>query len=238
MQTHPKTSISASMSLNAILFLLPLRAQDYRSHQPGESTHQYRTQGGNLRNSEQTLPSAPHKLRQRKKSPRQDTLPEFSASPLPLPTGGIWKHPAAIPRPLASSRKAQCDNKVHHKAQTSTSAGSNPQKRVPKSTQTRQHFQEHPATEWATLALPLASSLSPAQLLWLSTRHPSSAGWGTAPSQVHPPPRASNLTLRRGESLPPALGSPAARGVQRWRARTSSVIISAERLLLWIVYIL
>lgn len=132
MQMHPKTSISASMSLNAILFLLPLRAQDYRSHQPGESTHQYRTQGGNLRNSEQTLPSAPHKLRQRKKSPRQDTLPEFSASPLPLPTGGIWKHPAAIPRPLASSRKAQCDSKVHHKAQTSTSAGSNPKSEFPK----------------------------------------------------------------------------------------------------------
>lgn len=176
-------------------------------------------------------------------------LPEFSASLLPLLTQPIWGATSSHTKTF-SIESQNTDVTTRYASSTRSSAESNLQSlarlrrkehRTPK-----QHFQEH-LTEHLETLTPCPSHPPPAP-----ARHQS--GWAHAtlpgvgslfptstwkiPSQVVPAHAFPYPEERAGRLPPRAPRSGCVQGAQWWRAGNSSVIISAERLLPWIVYIL
>lgn len=215
-------------------------------------------EGGNFRYSDWSLPSTPPPPAEAKKKShyQQDMLPEFSASTLPLLTKPIWGA-TSIHTKTFSIESQNADVTARYANSTRTSAEPNLQslarlrrKKPPNPKATSPRALGNKPSLFAPHILlqpPLGSRATE-----LSPRHPprgwepaSPAALGKFPGKLSRRAAGSpgaRLCLPWGEGRQagclPRSASAGVRGAQRWRAGNSSVIISAERLLLWTVYIL
>lgn len=237
--------------------LSPLRAQHYQSYQQFKSLSWWRGAG---RRQSQVLRlkftlHSPQAEAKKKSDYRQETLPEFSASLSPLLTQPVWgatsihtesfsidsqstdvttpiqQEPA--PTPARLSRKKNTTKAQSNVCRSTWQSAWKPSlcpSRPPAAPA------RLPSAEPTPRCLGLGAFLGPGAFLGLpgagSSWQPSSA-W-KIPSQVVPAHAFAYPGQRAGRLLP-ALRSGCAHW---WRAGNSWEIISAERLLLWIVYIL
>lgn len=215
--------------------------------------------GGNFRYSEWSLPSTPHELRQRKRVATDRTRCQSFLPASRLCSHNLsGEHPPAVPRPLASSHKTQMwqhgtpRNANKHQCRIKPPkdhlAGS--EKTPPKPEGTLPRAPRGALGKPPSLFAPLAL-LQP--LLSSKATEPTPSSWGpgarfphrrlenpqpSSPTALSAARRSPYPGARAGSPPPRARQSGCVQGAEWWGAGNSSVIISAERLLLWIVYIL